>query len=165
MEEEKKRNLLKILGIITITFIAAFLAFYAAILITFNKMSNPNREMKNIEKFVEMYNKDFQKIEDKLSEHPFVPKSRPMLVNLVKENNEYNIIIDLKQLQGNTQGIDVKISNNIVTVYGEINNETLRGEEMLNFSQSYYLDEDLDTGKISKEKRGEKYIITIPFKD
>ena len=35
----------------------------------------------------------------------------------------------------------------------------------MNFSQSFYLDEELITNKISKERKGNKYIITIPFEE
>ncbi len=45
----------------------------------------------------------FQRIEDKMTnENPFeLQKMRPMLVNLVKENNEYKVIVDLKPLENN----------------------------------------------------------------
>ena len=35
----------------------------------------------------------------------------------------------------------------------------------MNFSQSYYLDEKIETDKITKERKGDRYIITIPFAD
>ena len=53
----------------------------------------------------------------------------------------------------------------IIDVRGSLEKQTGRGEKILNFSQSYYLDEKLLTDKIAKEKSGDKYIITIPFKD
>ena len=31
--------------------------------------------------------------------------------------------------------------------------------------QAYYLDEDLLTDKITKERKGDKYIVTIPFEE
>ena len=41
----------------------------------------------------------------------------------------------------------------------------LRGEKIMNFSQSFYLDEKLIPNKIIKERKGNKYIVTIPFDD
>ena len=41
----------------------------------------------------------------------------------------------------------------------------MRGEKIISFAQAYYLDEKLETDKIIKEKKGDKYIITIPFED
>ena len=38
-------------------------------------------------------------------------------------------------------------------------------EKIINFTQSYYLDENLEKDKITKEKKGNKYIISIPFED
>ena len=40
-----------------------------------------------------------------------------------------------------------------------------KGEEIMSFAQSYYLDENLIPDKMTKEKKGDKYIITIPFKE
>ena len=33
------------------------------------------------------------------------------------------------------------------------------------FTQSYYLDQELKANEMTKEKKGDKYIITIPFDD
>lgn len=165
MENEKKQMIIKIAVVMVVTFIAAFLAFYTALAITVNKLTNPNYYEKRMEKMIKNYEKDMQNFESKLEDNPFVPKSRPMLVNLVKEKNEYKVIVNLKPLEGNEKGVDVKIKNNIVSVNGELEKNTHRGEEIVSFSQSYYLDEELLTDKISKEKLDNKYIITIPFKD
>ena len=78
---------------------------------------------------------------------------------------DYKVIVDLKPLDGNENGVNVKIRDNVISINGELDKQTHRGEEILNFSQAYYLDEKLLTDKISKEKKGDKYIITIPFKD
>ena len=36
---------------------------------------------------------------------------------------------------------------------------------MINFSQAFYLDENLLPEKMTKEKKGNQYIITIPFEE
>lgn len=165
MEENKTSKWLKILGIIILGFVMMFAAFYIAVTIVLHQMLDPAFHSKQIEKLIKQQEKDFERFEFELGEHPFLPKTRPMLVNLVKENDEYRIIVDLKPLEGNENGVDVKIKDNIISVSGKLDKQTHRGEEILNFSQSYYLDEKLITDKITKEKKGDKYIITIPFKD
>lgn len=162
---EKSRKWLKILGIIILGFIMVFAAFYLAIAVALHQLLDPVYNANRIEKLLKQQEKNFEKFEYDLGEHPFLPKSRPMLVNLVKENNEYKIIVDLKPLDGNENKVNVKIKDNIISVNGELDKQTHKGEEIINFSQSYYLDENLKTDKMTKEKRGDKYIITIPFVD
>lgn len=163
MEENKNKKWLKILGFIILGFVTIFAAFYIAITIALHQMLNPVYNSKQIEKILKQQEKNFERFEYELGEHPFLPKSRPMLVNLVKENDEYKIIVDLKPLEGNEDGINVKIKDNIISISGELDKQSGHGEKILNFAQSYYLDENLNTDKITKEKIGNKYIITVPF--
>lgn len=164
-EEKREHHILKIIGIILATFIGAFLAFYLAVDLTLNRMLNPEYQMKKMEKMVQKQERNIQKFEDKILDNPFEPKMAPMLVNLVKEADEYKIIVDLKPLGGNDKNIDVKINDNVVTVSGEMEKKELRGEKIMNFSQAYYLDEKLKSNEITKERKGNKYIIIIPFED
>lgn len=157
--EEHKYHLLKVIGVIIATFLGAFLAFYLAVDLTLNRMLNPEYQIKKLEKTM---NK-IEKFDDKMMENPFVPKMSPMLVNLVKEANEYKVVVDLKPLGDDENNVDVSLKDNVVTVSGEMQKKELRGEKIMNFSQSFYLDEKLVPNKITKEKKGNKYIITIPF--
>lgn len=159
MLEENKHHLLKVIGVIIATFLGAFLAFYLAVDLTLNRMFNPEYQIRKIEKSMN----NIQKFDEKMMENPFVPKMSPMLVNLVKEANEYKVIIDLKPLGDDDKNVDVKLDNNIVTVSGDMEKRELGGEKLMNFSQSFYLDEKLLPNKIVKEKKGNKYIVTIPF--
>ena len=159
--EEHKHHLLKVIGVIIATFLGAFLAFYLAVDLTLNRMLNPEYQIKKLEKTM---NK-IEKFDDKMMENPFVPKMSPMLVNLVKEANEYKVVVDLKPLGDDEKNVSVNLNNNILTVSGDMQKKELRGEKIMNFSQSFYLDEQLLPNKISKEKKGNKYIITIPFED
>ncbi len=159
MLEENKHHLLKVIGVIIATFLGAFLAFYLAVDLTLNRMFNPEYQIRKIEKSMN----NIQKFDEKMMENPFVPKMSPMLVNLVKEANEYKVIIDLKPLGDDDKNVDVKLDNNIVTVSGDMEKKELGGEKLMNFSQSFYLDEKLLPNKIVKEKKGNKYIVTIPF--
>jgi len=162
---EKNKKWLKILAIIIVGFVMMLGAFYIAVSIALHQMLDPVYNSKHIDKIIKQQEKNFEKFEREINEHPFMPKTRPMLVNLVKENNEYKIIVDLKPLEGNENDINVKIKGNIISIDGALDKKDGRGEKILNFSQSYYLDEKLLTDSISKEKVGDKYIITVPFKD
>ena len=161
MLEENKHHLLKVIGVIIATFLGAFLAFYLAVDLTLNRMFNPEYQIRKMEKTMN----NIQKFDEKMMESPFVPKMSPMLVNLVKEPNEYKIIVDLKSLGDDEKNVDVKLDNNMVTISGDMQKKELKGEKIMNFSQSFYLDEKLIPNKIIKERKGNKYIVTIPFED
>lgn len=163
--ESTKHHWLRIGAIALITFIVAFIAFYCVMELMLHRMTDPMYSAKRIEKVMRDQERSFKRIEDKMAENPFEPRMRPMLVNLVKENNEYKVIVDLKPLENNEKDVNVSIKDNIITVSGELDKKSMSGEKIVNFSQSYYLDEDLQTDKISKERKGDKYIITVPFKD
>lgn len=161
MLEENKHHLLKVIGVIIATFLGAFLAFYFAVDLTLNRMFNPEYQIRKMERTMN----NIQKFDEKMMESPFVPKMSPMLVNLVKEPNEYKVIVDLKSLGDDEKNVDVKLDNNMVTISGDMQKKELRGEKIMNFSQSFYLDEKLIPNKIIKERKGNKYIVTIPFED
>ena len=161
MLEENKHHLLKVIGVIIATFLGAFLAFYLAVHLTLNRMFNPEYQIRKMEKTMN----NIQKFDEKMMESPFVPKMSPMLVNLVKEPNEYKVIVDLKSLGDDEKNVDVKLDNNMVTISGDMQKKEVRGEKIMNFSQSFYLDEKLIPNKIIKERKGNKYIVTIPFED
>lgn len=161
MIEENKHHLLKVIGVIIATFLGAFLAFYLAVDLTLNRMFNPEYQIRKMERTMN----NIQKFDEKMMESPFVPKMSPMLVNLVKEPNEYKVIVDLKSLGDDEKNVDVKLDNNMVTISGDMQKKELKGEKIMNFSQSFYLDEKLIPNKIIKERKGNKYIVTIPFED
>lgn len=162
MEEHSKTHWLKIA---LITFATSFLAFYLVMEIMIHRITSPISDMRRIERSMQ---KDFKKLENaenRLMENPFEPKMRPMLVNLTKEGSEYRVIVDLKPFDGNENGINVNVEDKTLIISGELDKKFHGNEKIIRFSQAYYLDETLDTNKITKEKKGDKYIITIPFKD
>ena len=164
IEENSAHNWRKLLAVGLIAFVATFLAFYVVMEIMVRRL-NPIYDVKRIEHMVQQEQRDFRHLEERLMENPFVPKMRPMIVNLVKETGEYKVIVDLSPLDGNENSIAVNVDGKILTVTGELDKKYHGNERIINFTQSYYLDEDLETDRIIKEKKGNKYIITIPFEN
>lgn len=165
MSEENMKNhtILKMLGIIIATFLGAFLAFYLAVDITISRMLSPEHNIKQMEKMMQHQERNFQKLEKNLMDNPFEPKLSPMLVNLIKENDEYKIIVDLKPLGGNEKNVNLSFDDNLITVSGKVEKNSKHNEQIMNFSQSFYTDEKLNLDTIMKEKKGDKFIITIPL--
>lgn len=160
---EHKSHWLRTLGIILATFLGAFLAFYFVTDMRLNRMTSPEYQMKKMEKMMQREERNFRKMDEQFGENPFEPRLAPMLVNLVKEPGEYKVIVDLKPIGGSEKNVNVKLDDNVVTVSGEVERKEHHREDIMNFSQSYYLDEKLISDKISKERKGNKYIITIPY--
>ena len=165
LEEERNHHpVWKFLGIVLATFIGAYLAFYFVVDTTINRMTDPGYQIRKMERMMQHQERRMHKFEDKmLQQNPFDPAVAPMLVNLVKEEGEYKIIVDLKPLDNNENNVNVKLEDNMVTVSGRVEKNGKKGEQIMNFSQSFYLDENLEADKITKVKKGNKYIITIPF--
>lgn len=163
MNIETKEHWLKIGAIALITFIMAFLAFYIIMEIMIHRISDPVYQVKRIEKIIAKQEKDFQKTNEGNMNNPFEPKMRPMLVNLVKEPSEYKIIVDLATLDSNEEAINVSIQGDELTVSGKMDKKIRGNEKIIEFAQTYYLDEKIEENKITKERKGDKYIITIPF--
>ncbi|MBQ6516286.1 Hsp20/alpha crystallin family protein [bacterium] len=155
MSDEKNFCILKYLGFVLATLIGAFLAFYFAVDITLERMFNPMYRMKHAEKIM---NKEFKHFDKKM-------KHMPSLVHLVKNSDEYKLIIDLRNLDNDEKNVNVSFDKDMVTVSGGIDKSRKREESVLSFTQSYVLSDEIDISKVKKEKIRDKYIITIPIKD
>lgn len=163
-DETKKHHWLRIASIAIITFIVAFLAFYVAMELMLHRMSDPMYNAKRIEKMMREQEKSFEKFEDKMTGNIFEATVRPTVIDLIKEENTYKVVVNLKIFDGNENSINVETDNNELTVSGELDKKIRGKEKMISFKQSYYLDENLDSSQITKERIGDKYIITIPFR-
>ena len=162
-EETTKHHWLRIGAIALITFIVAFLAFYIVMEIMVHRLNDPVYQARRVEKALVKQERDFKRFAEKDMESPFIPKMRPMLVNLVKEPSEYKVIVDLIPLDGDEKAINVSVQGDELTISGQMDKKIRGTEKIINFTQTYYLDEKLEENKIIREKKGDKYIVTIPF--
>ena len=165
MNNESKQLWIRIGVIALITFLVSYLAFFVTLKHHLKKLSSPLYQTERMEKLLEKQAFEFDRRELKRMENPFEAKMRPMMINLVKEPNEYKIIVDLEQLDGNENAVQVNLQGDELTIKGEIDKKIRDREKIINFTQTYYLDEKLEENKITKERKGNKYIITIPFKN
>ena len=165
LDETIKEHWVKIGVVALITFLVSYLAFYMAMKHNLKKVHSPFYQMERMEKMLDKQERDFERFTKKNMENPFEAKIRPMMVNLVKEPNEYKVIVDLHQLDGDENAVNVVINDDELTVKGQMDKKVRGTEKIISFTQTYYLDEKLDSEKITKEKKGNKYIITIPYNE
>lgn len=140
-----KNYYIKLMLIFLAVLLGTFAAFYTGFNITYNKIAASQ----------------FKKA---VYDKPFEPKMSSRLVNLIKEDNKYKVIIDLKPLDNNENLIDFDIDDNVIKISGTSEKQDSHREQIINFSQAFYVDEEINSDNISTEKIGNKYIITVPFK-
>ena len=105
VEDNAKHHWFRVVTVALATFIMAFLAFYIVMEILYERIEDNAFGVKKFEKMIQNEQRDFSKFEEKMMENPFIPKTRPMIVNLVKENNEYKVIVDLTPFNGEEKGL------------------------------------------------------------
>ena len=137
MNEETKQHWIRMGIIALITFLVSYLAFFATLKHHLKNMNNPFYQAEKIEKMFDKEVHSFDKYD--LMNNPFEPKIRPMMVNLVKEPNEYKVIIDLNQLDDNEDAINISIQNDELTVKGELDKKVHGTEKIIKFIQEHYL--------------------------
>ena len=149
-----------------ITFIAAllggFLAFYVVMDITLARMFDPMAGVKRAEKMFKKQAREMQRIDNDV----FMPARIPLhhsIINMVKEDNAYVFIIDLKQLNNNEKNVDVTINDEMVNIKGVMDKSEKHKDMIVEFSQTFALGAEINKDKVTKERKGDKYIITVPL--
>ncbi len=149
-----------------ITFIAAllggFLAFYVVMDITLARMLDPMRGFKKAEKMIQKQAREMKRVDNDI----FMPAPMPLhhsLINMVKENNAYKFIIDLKQLNNNDKNVDVTVNDDTVNIKGVVDKTKGNKDMVIEFSQTFALGAPIAKDKVTKEQKGDKYIITVPI--
>lgn len=160
---EEKHGCLKVIGVIIAAFAGAFLAFYFVVNTTITRLMNPEYQMRRMERMMEHQERNFRKMEAKMIEHPFEEKAFPVLTRFAKEPDAYRITLDLKALNNDEKNVNVELKDNILSISGAADKKDKHKERSINFSQSFYLDGNLKNDGITKEKDGDKYIITVPY--
>lgn len=162
-----KEGCLKYLVIFVATIIGAFLAFYLSVDLTFKMLFSPEYQFRRTEKMMRNMDREIEKElnKDFSKEIKIIGKTIQSPVEMSENSNSYVIKISLKPFGNNSKNIKIDTEdNNIIKIEGS--NETKKGnnENLMNMTQSYKFQKNVDFSKMTtKEERG-NYIITIPFK-
>jgi HSP20 family molecular chaperone IbpA len=79
------------------------------------------------------------------------------------DDDNYNIIVDLKQFNNDENKIKYHINGKKITVYGNSHINDNNYQENISFSQDFLLPQNADTSKIKMIKELNKLIISIPL--
>lgn len=172
----------KCLAMVVAAFLGGFLAFYFVIDQTMQRMHhhymfNPHKYeqqmMKDMEK---MYHQDMKAFDDmfkkphkmKLKRHnldmPFFMMDS-VKIKTEYDDNKFNIIVGLKPFDGDENRVNYNVDGRKLTVFGSSQVKEKGFEQDVAFSQDYILPKNADVDNISKEKDGNKLIISVPIKN
>lgn len=171
----------KCLAMIIAAFIGGFLAFYFVadqMMYRYNHYYfNPKKFEKRLFDDMERSYKHDLKSFDKIMKKYNMPKMKTNDLNMpffmmdsVKiktelEDNNFEIIIDLKPFQYDENKVNYNIKGRKLTVFGQSMVKDSDMEQDISFSQDFILPINADTENIQKIKDGKKLIIQIPLKE
>lgn len=161
LEEEKKHYFRHALCTFLAALIGGFLAFYVVMDITLSRMLDPMRSIKRAEKMMMNQAREMKRLDNDV----FMPAPMPLhhsIITMLRDDNMYKFVIDLKQLDNNEKNVEVTINDDTVNIKGAV--EKMKGHEnsIVEFSQTFALGQKIEKSKVTKERKGDKYIVIVP---
>ncbi len=170
------------LGMVIAAFLGGFLAFYFVADQTMEKlhyrhMSKPHRmEQQMLHDMHKMYKQDMKAFDDMFKKQHMRKFKEPsfgipfFMMDNVKiktefEDNKFNIIVCLKPFGGDENKVNYNVEGRKITVFGSSQHIEDGYEQDIQFSQDYVLPKNADTENITREKDGNKLIISVPIKE
>lgn len=170
------------LGMVLAAFLGGFLAFYFVADQTMQRvhhhhMYKPHRmEQKMFDDMHRMYRQDMKAFDDMFKKHHMPKFKEPamgipfFMMDNVKIKTEYdddkfNIIVCLKPFRGDESKVNYNVDGRKITVFGSSQHKEDGYEQDIQFSQDYILPKNSDIANITKEKDGNRLIISVPIKN
>lgn len=152
-EPVKKKDILKYAGILVAIFLATFCAVYVVIDMNMNRLG--------FTPFVVGF-QQFEKIFDE--DAKYIEKTSPAPVKIESKSDKYVITVNLKSFDNDANNLDVEIEENGVKIMGKVikndDNETRESS----FYQSVIFPNKINEDMATQEQKGNKLVITLPFK-
>lgn len=168
-KQEKTESWIKFALLLIALFIACYLAVYYVMDQIRHAYYIPSMPVENIDRIIKEQDKMFER-DFGLGAFPMQNKALMIMKAPVEtykddKDNAYKMIINLKPFNNNPKNIDIKISDNQISINGVSEKSKGNAEKIYSFSQSFVLPEKIDTQNVTKEKQGHKYIVTMPIED
>ena len=153
-----------LLGLLAL--IGAFLAFYVVTDWYFKAMLNPVNQMKRMDKVIEKRDREMEKAFKKAFQGTERLQERANhVIRLDQSDYESKVLADLVPLNANETTLSVKTNGNRLTVKAVGLHGFGDRKSLVEFTQSYMFGDDVDLAKLTKERKDEMYIITIPINE
>lgn len=153
--------------------LALFIACYLATYYVMDQMRHayylPAAPMENIDRIVNEQDKMFEK-DMGFGAFPMHDKAMMMVKSPIETYKDdhadaYKMVINLRPFNNNPKNVDVSVQDNRISVNAVGEKAGRKSDKVYSFSQSFVLPEKIDTAKVTKEKKGHNYIITMPIED
>lgn len=146
--------------------IGAFLAFYVVTDWYFKAMLNPVNQMKRMDRAIERRDRQMEKAFKKAFQGTERLQDRANhVIKLEQSDDEYKVIVDLVPLNNSSKNVDVRTNGNVLTVRAAGIHGLGNRKSLVEFTQSYMFGDNVDLSKLTKEREGDMYVITIPIED
>lgn len=146
--------------------IGAFLAFYVVTDWYFKAMLNPVNQMKRMDRAIERRDREMEKAFKKAFHGTERLQERANhIIKLEQNDDEYKVLVDLVPLNDNEKNVEVKTNGNILTVKAAGIHGFGDKKSLVEFTQSYMFGDNVDLSKLTKERKGDTYVITVPIED
>ena len=147
------KNILKYVGILVAIFLATFCAVYVVVDMNMNRLG--------FTPFVVGF-QQFEKIFDE--DARYIEKTSPAPVKIESKSDKYVITVNLKSFDDDANNLDVEIAENGVKITGKVVKNDDNEMRESSFYQSVIFPNKINEDKASQEQKGNKLIITLPFK-
>ena len=146
--------------------IGAFLAFYVVTDWYFKAMLNPVNQMKRMDRAIERRDREMEKAFKKAFHGTERLQERANhIIKLEQNDDEYKVLVDLVPLNDNEKNVELKTNGNILTVKAAGIHGFGDRKSLVEFTQSYMFGDNVDLSKLTKERKGDTYVITVPIED
>ena len=146
--------------------IGAFLAFYVVTDWYFKAMLNPVNQMKRMDRAIERRDREMEKAFKKAFHGTERLQERANhIIKLEQDDDEYKVLVDLVPLNDNEKNVEVKTNGNLLTVKAAGIHGFGDRKSLVEFTQSYMFGDNVDLSKLTKERKGDTYVITVPIED
>lgn len=140
--------------------LGAFLAFYVVTDWHYKRLLDPVHQMRKMERMMmkedramaKMMHKDFRS-----------ERNLESYIQLAETSDAYVITVNLRPFNNDDENVSISTDDNTLTIHATNEKNKKNSSKVLAVSQSYAFPDNVDFNKITKERRGDKYIITIPM--
>ena len=140
----------------------AFCAFYVVADWHYKRMiAPPFSNGGKIEKLMQKDMRDFDKMMHK--ENRDFARNSAHVIHMERDKNAYKVIIDLRAFDNNENNVQVTTNGNVLTINGRTIKTSKNNEQISEFQQSYLFGNSVNLSDLTKEARGNFYIVTIPY--
>ena len=145
-------------------FLGAFCAFYVVADWHFKRMMNPISYQAGFKSDC-MMKKEFKNLDKMFRSEKILSGKSANIIHMEQGDEDYKIIIDLRAFDNNENNLQVTTNGNILTINGRSIRKSKNNEQISEFQQNYMFGENVNLSDLTKETRGNYYVVSIPIEN